>query len=316
MHEILKTKPPSTLVVGSTGQDGTLLCRSLIKKGRSVVGTSRNFADDKMDWPIFKVNYVNKSEVEDFLGAKEFSEIYFLGAQSSVARSFEEPHDTFFSNTVPILNVLDWIKRNSPNTKFFHASSGEIFGSQLNPANEATQYSPLSPYAVSKLAATELVKNYRTAYGIFAVNGILFNHESPLRDERFVTSKIINSAIRIKLNLQEKLYLGNIDIERDWGAAEDYVEAMQLMMQSDINEDFIIATGVKTSLKTFCDMVFAELGLDSTDYLVLDGAKLRPLDLKTSCGDPTKIYKKLNWKAKKSIECLIKDWVKKIYTID
>lgn len=309
---MLKTKPSSTLVVGSTGQDGTLLCRSLVKKDSSVVGTSRSFVDDEVDWPTFKLDYLNRSEVENFLESNGFSEIYFLGAQSSVGKSFEEPHDTFFSNTIPILNVLDWIKRNSPNTRFFHASSGEIFGTQLNPANEATKYSPLSPYAVSKLAATELVKNYRTAYGIFAVNGILFNHESFLRDERFVTGKIINSAIRIKLNLQEKLYLGNIDIERDWGAAEDYVEAMQLMMQSDMNEDFIIATGVKTSLKTFCDMVFAELDLYSADHLVLGDTKLRPLDLKTSCGDPTKIYNKLNWKAEKSVEDLIKDWIGKI----
>jgi GDPmannose 4,6-dehydratase len=311
MNKFFMKESESILVVGSTGQDGTLLCESLMRKGKAVIGTSRNKATDKADWPIFKLNYLDRSMVENFLNSHNFTEIYFLGAQSSVGKSFDEPHDTFYSNTIPILNVLDWIKNNSPQTKFFHASSGEIFGSRKSGASELSCYYPLSPYAVSKLAATELVKNYRMAYGLFAVNGILFNHESYLRDERFVTGKIVNSAIRIKLKLQDKLYLGNIEIERDWGSAEDYVEAMQLMMKSNINDDFVIATGKKTSLKCFCDLVFAELGMNSLDFIEADNEKFRPLDLKTSFGDPDKIYRQLNWKAKTSIEELISNWVGK-----
>jgi GDPmannose 4,6-dehydratase len=292
-------------------KDGTLLCRSLHQKGRLVIGTSRRIITDRYPWSILTLDYLNRTNVEVFLKEHTFSEIYFLGAQSSVGQSFDQPHETFISNTIPILNFLEWIKLHAPNTKFFHASSGEIFCCQTNPSDENTKYNPLSPYAVSKLVATELVKNYRNAYQIFAVNGILFNHESYLRDERFVTGKIICSAIRIKLNLQEKLYLGNVNIARDWGSAEDYVEAMQLMIGSDIRDDFVISTGVKTSLKSFCDVVFSELGLNAENHLELGDQNFRPLDLEESVGNPIKIYQMLGWKAQTPLATLIAKWVEK-----
>jgi GDPmannose 4,6-dehydratase len=233
-------------------------------------------------------------------------EIYNLSAQSSVGFSFEQPVETMETITGGTLNLLEAIRFFNKNIRFYNASSSECFGdSGSERANEETPFRPRSPYGVAKVAAHNLVDNYREAYGMFACNGILFNHESPLRHERFVTQKIVKAAMRISSGSDEKLKLGNIFIERDWGWAPDYVEAMWLMMQHSTPENFVIATGKSVSLKYFTELAFSSFGLNYADYIEVDSNLFRPTDISLSLADPGKAKKILNWNAQYLVEDVV-----------
>jgi len=237
-------------------------------------------------------------------------EIYYLAGQSSVGLSFEQPAETMQSITLGTLNMLEGCRMMDRNIRLYHAGSGECFGNTNGkPANEKTPFYPMSPYAASKSSAHWLVNNYRDAYGIFACTGILFNHESSLRPERFVTQKIIRAVKRIADGSPEKLSLGRLDISRDWGWAPEYVNAMWLMLQQEKPTDFVVATGVHITLADFVRVAFECAGLNSKDYVVQDEALFRPTDATVSFGDPSKAAKELGWSA--SIRGV--DVVKKMY---
>ena len=222
-------------------------------------------------------------------------EIYNLAGQTSVGMSFEYPVETFDSILIGTMNLLECIRLLKKPVKFYNAGSSEVFGNTDAPGTESTPFNPRSPYATAKAAAHYAVANYREAYGLFACTGILFNHESPLRPERFVTSKIVASAKRIAAGSGEKLRLGRMDIHRDWGWAPDYVEAMWKILQQEEPEDFVIATGEMRSLEDFACEAFANFGLDWKEHTVSDAGLFRPTDIVRSCGDAAKAKKKLGW---------------------
>jgi GDPmannose 4,6-dehydratase len=233
--------------------------------------------------------------------------VYNLAGQTSVGLSFEQPVETLESIAVGTLNILEAIRFIGELMKFYNAASSEVFG-DINgaAANESTPFSPRSPYAVAKATAFWEVANYREAYGLFACSGILFNHDSPLRPERFVTQKIVASACRIAAGKQDKLYLGNIDIQRDWGWAEDYVVAMYLMLQQEQSDDYVIATGESYKLAEFIEIAFRLVGLDWREYVVSDKELCRPTDLAVSRGNPAKAKEKLGWVAQHKIADIVR----------
>jgi len=297
------------LVCGVGGQDGAYLAQLLLSKGYEVWGTSRDaqvatFNNLKLLGIRDQVTLVSMAS-NDFrsvlttLRRSDPDEIYFLSGQSSVGLSFEQPAETLESITVGTLNLLEAIRFFDKPTKFYHAGSSECFGDHgQHAATEKTPFSPRSPYAVAKASAHWLVANYREAYGLFACNGVLFNHESPLRPERFVTKKIILAACRIAEGSQEMLTLGRLDIVRDWGWAPEYVEAMWLMLQQGAPDDYIVSTGEGHSLEDFVSHAFKSVGLDWRKYVVSDPAFFRPTDLAWSQGCADKAFHKLGWKAK------------------
>jgi GDPmannose 4,6-dehydratase len=234
-------------------------------------------------------------------------EIYNLGAQSHVRVSFDQPVYTLMTDGVGALNVLEAarILNNSKPVRVYQASSSEMYGAVLEtPQKETTPFNPQSPYACAKVYAFFQTINYRRSYGLFACNGILFNHESPRRGETFVTRKITRAATRIKLGLQKKLFLGNLDAKRDWGFAKDYVEAMWLMLQQQQADDFVIATGHTYSIREFLDLVFSKLDLNWNDYVEIDPRYFRPAEVELLLGDPTKAKQLLGWSPKTSLEQL------------
>jgi len=237
-------------------------------------------------------------------------ELYNLGAQSHVRVSFDQPEYTVDVTAVGVIRLLEAIRGYQKNggkpIRFYQAGSSEMFGSAKPRQHEGTRFQPRSPYACAKVYAHYQVVNHRESYGLFASNGILFNHESPRRGETFVTRKITRAATRIKLGLQEKLFLGNIDAKRDWGFAGDYVEAMWRMLQHDEPGDFAIATGVSTSLRSFIALTFAELDLDWQQYIAIDPRYFRPAEVDHLEGDPTRALKILGWKAKTDLRTLIR----------
>lgn len=297
------------LIIGISGQDGSYLAELLLKKGYHVTGTSRDASvssfsnlsklgiSEKVDLRSMSLN--DFRSVLQVLKSVKPDEIYNLAGQSSVGLSFEQPVETFESISVAVLNLLEAMRFLDMPTRLYNAGSSECFGNTKGePANEKTLFQPRSPYAVAKAAAYWQVDNYREAYSIFACSGILFNHESPLRPARFVTRKIISTACRIADGSNEKLTLGNISIQRDWGWAPEYVEAMWLMLQQDTAEDYIIATGNTFSLHDFVVKVFSVLGLDWQDYLEINNDFMRPTDIDISRADPSKAEDQLGWKAK------------------
>jgi GDPmannose 4,6-dehydratase len=224
-------------------------------------------------------------------------EVYNLAGQSSVGLSFEQPVETMESVSIGTLNLLEAIRFSGQPIRFYNAGSSECFGdTNGEAASENTPFAPRSPYAVAKSAAYWEVANYREAYSLFACTGILFNHESYLRPERFVTKKIVAAACRIAAGSKEKLHLGDIDIKRDWGWAPEYVEAMWLMLQQDRADDFVIATGVSNSLRSFVSRAFDAVGRDWTDHVVIDPRLVRPSEIAANCGDPAKAGRQLGWK--------------------
>lgn len=299
---------PTALICGISGQDGGYLAKFLLHKGYRVVGTSR---DDQMsgfgNLAVLGIRdqvEVASMAINDFRSVLQVlarfrpTEIYNLAGQTSVGLSFDQPVETLESISVGTLNVLEGIRFLDSRVKLYNAGSGDCFGDTGGePADENTPFRPRSPYAVAKAAAHWQVANYREAYGLFACSGILFNHESPLRPERFVTQKIVRSACRIARGSQERLQLGNIDVSRDWGWAPEYVDAMWRMMQLPKAEDIVIATGTTFPLSEFVDRAFRANGLDWHDHVDSNPSLLRPTDVLVSRADPRKAKEHIGWSA-------------------
>lgn len=299
----------TALICGISGQDGSYLSRLLLEKNYEVHGTSRDV--DLANWNslyelgIYKNIKLHSMLPSDFKSVLDVfnkcnpDEVYFLAGQSSVALSFEQPLETIQSSVIGILNILEVCKISKKKIRIYNAGSSECFGDITDKiANEDTNFQPKSPYAVGKATSYWLVSNYRNAYNLYACTGILFNHESPLRPTRFVTQKIIQTAKKIANGSNEKLSLGRLDIERDWGYAPEYVEAMWKMLQLDKPTDFVIATGETYSLKYFVEQVFQFFNLNWKNHVVQDPKFYRPTELKVSRADPSKAFKELGWKAK------------------
>ncbi|MBF2048269.1 MAG: GDP-mannose 4,6-dehydratase [Leptolyngbya sp. IPPAS B-1204] len=299
----------TALICGISGQDGAYLAQLLLSKGYTVCGTSR---DAQMSTFRNLVRLGIRDRVKtcsmalnDFRSVLQViskiqpDEIYNLAGQTSVGLSFELPVETMESITLGTLNLLEAIRFIGAPIKLYNAGSSECFGDTgTTAASETTPFRPRSPYAVAKAAAFWQVANYREAYDLFACSGILFNHESPLRPKRFVTQKIVSTACAIANGKFEKLYLGNIEIQRDWGWSPEYVEAMYRMLQQDQPDDFVIATGQTSSLQAFVAEVFAYLGLDWQDHVEIDKSLYRPTDIAVSCGDASKAKQRLGWQAR------------------
>jgi GDPmannose 4,6-dehydratase len=298
----------TALICGVGGQDGAYLSRLLVEKGYRVYGTSRdpqggNFTNLQRLGVRERVSLLSMAP-EDFrsvlmaIKASEPDEVYFLAGQSSVGLSFEQPAETIQSFTIGTLNVLEACRMVDKRVRQYHAGSGECFGDTAGAAaTEMTPFIPRSPYAVAKASAYWLVNNYREAYGLYACTGILFNHESALRPHRFVTQKIVQAANRIADGSPEKLTLGRMDISRDWGWAPDYVEAMWRMLQQEIPDDFVIATGLTFTLQEFVATAFELHGLDWRDHVLQDNKLFRPSDILISRANPEKAKIQLDWVA-------------------
>ncbi len=299
------------LITGVTGQDGAYLLRLLLEKGYEVHAIKRRtstfstariddiYNDPKIHSGQFRAYY---GDLSDGLGLMEIlhraipDEVYNLAAQSHVQVSFDNPVATIMGNAAGTIHLLEAIRRLERPCRFYQASSSEMFGYTPPPQNENSPFHPRSPYACSKVYSYHQVVNYREAYGLHASNGILFNHESPLRGETFVTRKITRAVGRIKMGLQQKLHLGNLDAQRDWGFAGEYVEAMWVMLQQEQPDDFVIATGEMHSVREFCEVSFGAVGLNYEDYVQIDPTYLRPSEVPALCGDSSKAAKKLGWK--------------------
>ena len=308
------------LITGITGQDGSYLAELLLEKGYEVHGIVRRsstFGTERIDH-IYKdphnidaqlfLHYGDLTDGQSLTNLVldvEPDEIYNLGAQSHVRVSFDQPAYTFQATGGGALNVLEAARQlNKKKTvRVYQASSSEMFGDVLEtPQTELTPFRPQSPYACAKVYAYHQTVNYRQSYDMFAVNGILFNHESPRRGETFVTRKITRAATRIKLGLQEKLYLGNLEAKRDWGYAKDYVEGMWMMLQHDEPDDFVLATGETQTVQRFADLVFEQLDMNAADYIEIDPRYFRPAEVNLLLGDCTKAKEKLGWSASTSLE--------------
>jgi GDPmannose 4,6-dehydratase len=307
----------TALICGVSGQDGAYLAQLLLSKGYNVCGTSRD-AQASSFGNLVKLGIRDRIKLEsvalnDFRSVLQVltkiqpDEIYNLAGQTSVSLSFEQPVETLESIATGTLNLLESIRFFNKPIKFYNAGSSESFGDTGGEAaTETTPFRPRSPYAVAKAAAFWEVANYREAYNLFACSGILFNHESPLRPERFVTQKIVSTACRIAAGSEEKLLLGNIEIERDWGWAPEYVEAMYLMLQQEEPDDYVIATGTSHKLADFVSYTFSALNLDWQEHVVTDKSLLRPTDIAMGKGDPAKAREQLGWKANYQLQDIIK----------
>ena len=309
------------LITGVSGQDGSYLAELLLDRGYEVHGIVRRSSS----FNTARIDHLYRDPHEQGLGLfihhgdladpvrltkliyqLEPDEVYHLGAQSHVRVSFDIPEYTFDITGGGTLRILEAIRESGVNPRFYQASSSEMFGSAPPPQSETTPFHPRSPYAVSKVAAYWATVNYREAYGLFATNGILFNHESPRRGETFVTRKVTRALARIKAGLQDKLFLGNLDARRDWGYAPDYVEAMWLMLQADEPEDFVIATGATHSVREFVEAAFEHAGLDWEPHVEIDPRYFRPSEVDELLGDASKAAESLGWRAKVSFSELVK----------
>jgi GDPmannose 4,6-dehydratase len=312
------------LITGITGQDGSYLAEFLLAKGYEVHGLVRRastFNTDRIDhlyrdWHdkdarlfLHHGDLTDASVLRSIIGTVKPSEVYNLGAQSHVKVSFQQPEHTFDVVAGGTLRLLDAIREYAGASgdliRIYQAGSSEMFGASAPPQNENTPFYPRSPYGVAKVAAHWMCVNYREAYGLFICNGILFNHESPRRGETFVTRKVTRAVGRILAGLQNKLYLGNLDAERDWGFAGDYVRAMWMMLQQDKPDDFVVATGESHSVREFVERAFSRAGLDPDKYIVIDKAYLRPTEVDALRGDPAKARKALGWSPEVSFEALV-----------
>jgi len=305
------------LICGISGQDGAYLARFLLTRGYTVYGSSRDaqissfrnlirlgIRDQVETVSMSLIDF--RSVLQNLMRIKP-DEVYNLAGQSSVGLSFEQPVETLESIATGTLNLLEAVRFMDKPTKFYNACSSECFGDTGGQeADETTPFRPRSPYAVAKATAFWVLANYREAYGLHACSGILFNHESPLRPERFVTKKIISSAARIASGSNEKLHLGNLSIQRDWGWAPEYVEAMWMLLQPERPDDFVISTGECHSLEEFVAMTFSAVGLDWRDHVVVDPALFRPTELMIVRGNSRKAREKLGWKAKNKLGDIIR----------
>jgi GDPmannose 4,6-dehydratase len=309
------------LVTGITGQDGSYLAEFLLAKGYEVHGLVRRsstfntrridhlYVDPHEAGARFFLHYgdlCDSGQLSHLIYNLQPEEIYHLGAQSHVRVSFDMPEYTGDVTALGVTRLLEAIRRSGIKTRFYQASSSELFGDSPPPQNETTPLCPRSPYAAAKLYGYWMVRNYREAYGLFATNGILFNHESPRRGETFVTRKITRAVARIKFGLQKKLYLGNLEAKRDWGYAPDFVEAMWLMLQQDSPEDFVIATGEAHSVRDFLEEAFTHVDLDWQEYVEIDPRYFRPTEVDFLLGDARKAKKILGWQPRVSFKELVR----------
>ena len=310
------------LITGISGQDGSYLSEFLLKKNYEVHGIIRRVALEDETHRLWRIREIrdelnlHSGSLESFpslakiINKVQPDEIYHLAAQSYVANSFEDEFSTINTNVNGTHYMLASIKEFSPKSKFYFAGSSEMFGKTIEtPQNEKTRFYPRSAYGISKVTGFEFTRNYREAYGMFASAGILFNHESPRRGFEFVTRKISLAVAKIKNNLQNELRLGNLEAKRDWGHARDYVEAMWLMLQQNISEDYVIGTGEQHSVKEFLDIAFSHVGLNYKDYVKIDKAFFRPAEVETLLADPSNSKKKLDWTPKVNFENLVKEMV-------
>jgi len=319
----VKTKV--AFITGITGQDGSYLAEFLLSKGYEVHGLIRRsstFNTSRIDHiyqdphePNPKL-FLHYGDLIDGVGLTNLireikpDEVYNLGAQSHVQVSFTMPQYTGQVDAVGAVGLLESIRSAEINTRFYQASTSELFGSTPPPQNEESTFRPQSPYAAAKLMAYWCTVNYREGYGMHATNGILFNHESPRRGETFVTRKISRAVAEITKGSKKKLYLGNLDAIRDWGYAKEYVESMWLMLQQDTPSDFVVATGVGASVRDFAEAAFNEVGLNWENYVEVEKKYMRPTEVNALIGDPTKINSELNWKANTDWKDLAKIMVK------
>ena len=307
-------------ITGISGQDGSYLAEYLLELGYEVHGIVRrhSMAEEQNTriqhvQPKLTTYYgdlLDQGGLERLLDKIQPDEIYNIAAQSHVRISFDIPQYTVQTNALGVINILEAYRRACPKAKFYQASSSEMFGLSVEDDNfqrETTIMNPVSPYGCAKVFGYNIVRNYRRAYGLHATNGILFNHESPRRGSNFVTNKVVKAAVRIKLGLQDKLELGNMDSYRDWGHSYDYVRAMHLMMQHDKPGDWIVSTMETHSVREMCELVFNRLDLDYKDYVVQNPKFLRPEELPYLKGDSTKIRTELGWKPKYTFEEMMKE---------
>ena len=304
------------LITGITGQDGAYLSQLLLGKGYEVYGLLARRGSDTL-WRLRELGIENEirlidgdlTDLSSLIRAVELSkadEIYNLGAQSFVGTSWQRPALTAQVNAVGAVNVLEATRIAKPDARFYQASTSEMFGlAQAKIQDEKTPFYPRSPYGFAKLMAHWATVNYRESHGLHASSGILFNHESPLRGIEFVTRKVTHAVANIKLGKQKELRLGNIDTKRDWGFAADYVEAMWLMLQQDQADDYVVATGVTTSVRDMCRIAFAHVGLDPDSYVRIDPKLFRPAEVDGLLGNPAKARTRLGWNPKTSMEQLI-----------
>lgn len=306
-------------ITGITGQDGSYLAELLLAKGYEVHGLIRRastFNTQRIDHLYVDPHTANAelilhygdlsdgSRLSTLLAEIQPHEVYNLAAQSHVRVSFDEPEHTGETTGLGTIRLLEALRQSKVNAKFYQASSSEMFGASAPPQDEHTPFYPRSPYGVAKVYSYWITKHYREAYGLFAVNGILFNHESPRRGETFVTRKITRAVARIANGIQNELYLGNLDARRDWGYAPEYVVAMWRMLQVDEPEDFVVATGSDFSVRDFVKMSFASVNLDWQDYVRFDERYLRPTEVDSLVGDARKAQNRLNWKPEVGPEAL------------
>jgi len=311
----------TALITGITGQDGSYLAEFLLGKGYTVYGIIRRsssfntgrinhiYKDPHEPHPEMRLVYGDLndgSSLNRIIRTTQPDEIYHLGAQSHVRVSFDVPEYTGEITGLGTVRLLEAIRETGVKTRFYQASSSEMFGNMPGPLNENTPFQPRSPYAAAKVYAYWITVNYREGYGLFATNGILFNHESPRRGETFVSRKITKAAAKIKLGRQDKLFLGNLDAKRDWGYARDYVEAMWVMLQQDEPDDFVIATGETHSVREFLDEAFGYLDLDWKKYVEIDPRYFRPTEVDVLLGDASKAKRVLGWKPRVHFKDLVK----------
>lgn len=307
----------SALITGITGQDGTYLAKLLLEKGYVVHGIMPRRSSDTF-WRLRELGVCDRVQLIDgdltdlssLIRAMEQSradEVYNLGAQSFVGSSWQQPILTAQIDGVGALNMLEAVRIVRPDARFYQASTSEMFGLiQAEMQDEGTPFYPRSPYGVAKLMAHWATVNYRESHGMHASSGILFNHESPLRGIEFVTRKVTDGVARIKLGMATELQLGNIDAKRDWGFAGDYVEAMWLMLQQDTADDYVVATGVTTTVRDMCELAFAHVSLAYQDHVVIDEKFLRPAEVEVLLGNPAKAHEKLGWSPRTSLGDMIK----------
>lgn len=313
---------PRALITGVTGQDGAYLSQLLLEKGYEVFGMARRtstggFQDGRLRWlgivdkiKIVDGDLTDLSSMLRLVKEIEPDEVYNLGAQSFVGTSWHQPLLTAQVTAIGVTNILEAVRIARPQARFYQASSSEMYGLiQESHQSEKTPFYPRSPYAVAKLYGHWITVNYRESYGMHASSGILFNHESPLRGIEFVTRKVTDGVARIKLGMADKLALGNIDAKRDWGHARDYVRAMWLMLQQDVADDYVVATGVTTTVREMCAIAFEHVGLKLDDHLYIDPALFRPAEVDVLLGDPGKAQSKLGWRSEITLKAMITEMV-------
>jgi len=310
------------LITGITGQDGSYLAELLLHKGYEVHGIVRRVALEHPQARMWRLRHIldrvkihsasmeSYASIFDIVSGIKPDECYHLAALSFVSYSFEDEFSTINTNLNGTHYVLSAIKRQAPNCRFYFAASSEMFGNaKETPQNENTPFHPRSAYGISKMAGFELTRNYREAYGLFALSGILFNHESPRRGAEFVSRKISSSAARIKLGIDKEIHLGNLEARRDWGHARDYIRAMWLMLQQEEPDDYVIATGESHQVKEFCRKAFSYLDLEFDQYLVIDDQLYRPSEINVLMGDASKAHKELGWSPTVTFDELVHEMV-------